>query len=53
MLFSNSPQGDLISAAGVRLRGAGGEPPRLRLWGLTVPLVPQEVEHLPLQSTLG
>ncbi|MBW3114182.1 hypothetical protein KYJ26_20150, partial [Bacillus sp. MCCB 382] len=32
-------------------RGAGGEPPRLRLRGLTCPAFPAGVEHLPLQST--
>jgi len=32
-------------------RGAGGEPPRLRLRGLTCPAIPAGVEHLPLQST--
>jgi hypothetical protein len=26
-------------------RGAGGEPPRLRLWGLTFPASPAGVEH--------
>ncbi len=34
-------------------RGAGGEPPRLRLRGLTCPAIPAGVEHLPLQSTLS
>jgi hypothetical protein len=33
-------EGCLISAPGVRLRGAGGEPPQLRLRGLTCPAAP-------------
>jgi len=33
-------------------RGAGGEPPQLRLRGLTCPAIPAGVKCLPLQSTL-
>ncbi|WP_219622799.1 hypothetical protein, partial [Peribacillus deserti] len=32
-------------------RGAGAEPPRLRLWGLTCPAAPAGVSHLTFQST--
>jgi hypothetical protein len=42
----------LISAPGVRLRGAGGEPPRLRLWGLTCPASPagDRTPYTPINS---
>jgi hypothetical protein len=33
-------------------RGTGGEPPRLRLRGLTCPAIPAGVKSLLLQSTL-